>query len=180
MIKENKHFEGETYAITSTEKSKVKYVKFYNETSESGSILDRDDFCAPKVLYHLTGIKIYQDWNLPPMKSLNKYWKKLPSWKFLEENKNHPLFDEFVELNPELKIFNQHNQYDKQNVICGVLSKFNLDDIVYYIVVSMKDRPNFIIEYQRKLEKMIGYGFQWICSPNTLEEIEKQYKQINS
>ncbi len=84
------------------------------------------------------------------------------------------LYDIFCKLNPELYNIKIKTIRDIYDVLYGVTSSFNYDDIFDWIEIgSNLVRSNEEKERKDKIEKMVGFRFEYVPSEKTLLKIEK-------
>jgi len=91
-------------------------------------------------------------------------------------------YDKLITRNPELFTLHETAQktpYGKFNVWNGAVSRFNKDDISYFISYNLYERPTWIMESQNKLSHYIKFNFQWVLSPNTINKITKEINNKN-
>ena len=92
------------------------------------------------------------------------------------------LYEKIMELNPDL---NQLKKYDsrrffKNDIINGCASGFKVRDMDYFMKYeNFTDRPLEIKLKQDKLTAIIGEYIQFVCSPETLDEIERIINERN-
>lgn len=84
-------------------------------------------------------------------------------------------FDQLVELNPTLKAlsFVRDNELHVSTVIGGVASQFNLNDL-HFMVTSTPDDHKAYGDKRRAFEERTGLKVNWILSPQTFAEIDRQ------
>ena len=101
------------------------------------------------------------------------------------------LLDQFKALNPALEDIDadRSETFDIFNIIMGVLSGFNADDIGFFVERDRKKRNAEITELDFKvmrsqektrtaqLSDQAGAPIHWVPSPNTFENIRKQVQQ---
>ena len=117
-------------------------------------------------------INVSKKWNLP-----EKYNEQLIQNICLNVEKNQ---DEYIEmakeiltLNPELLNIRATTGLNLYDIIMGDVSRFNFDDIKFFIEDWKFDTKegNIIRKNLRDLEKKYSIEFQWIPSPKTLSTI---------
>jgi len=66
----------------------------------------------------------------------------------------------------------------KEEILCGMASSFNFDDIVYYSIRGIKSYMNGDVkdEIKRTFPENINRDIQWVISPETLEKMKDQIK----
>lgn len=73
----------------------------------------------------------------------------------------------------EYKKLNDGNKYD---ILCGMLSRYNPDDIIHFSIHGVKGYMN--VE-QHRLKKIlppeVAYKMQWVMSPHTLNLIKTKF-----
>ncbi len=88
-------------------------------------------------------------------------------------------YRQIVSDNPELKNIKVVTYLDKLNLVTGVISKFNYNDIKFFV-----ENYNIIIEYNEKhrvfydkVQEVCGAIPEWILSPSTIKDV-KSYLNI--
>lgn len=181
----------------------MKHIKIYEEyVNESllGSIkkLFGSEFESEGIRYQAkefsdsTGIKVYQDWNIPgddlevqnELKSIDSgvFYKKpmVEDEDLIRETE--ALWKKFVARNPFLTSWVERGspmQETKQkwDIMFGMVSKFNEDDIRSFLKrggmdVSPEDRRRM-----KEIAKKTGKDLEWIPSLKTLDFIEKNLEK---
>ena len=129
------------------------------------------------------GIEIYTDWKLPYDRvEMNKdicYSRKSP-------NNYEKLWNEFVMLNPCIVNWvtassYEGSMYQKKNIIMGMISMFNEDDIREYLVCTGCGRSEEYEDLRLEVECMIKLCMAWVPSIKTLNFIKEELtkKTIN-
>ena len=153
----------------------------YIETFESyfkGDMENKERFMSEEASKKfLDNLPIYTEWNLPTdFQSAGKYLASLYVNNKWKEKELLKFYDKIVKLNPELKQFDNHDDtWDKEAIVHGVISKFNIDDISFFI-----NNPNYIernkivdpliekIKGLLRRKKINTEGFPgWVPSPET-------------
>lgn len=94
------------------------------------------------------------------------------------------LYNELVKLNPVLKNIDCTTTRNYRDVIHGVGSKFNYEDIKYFIEKWLKDKyftTEEAEEYRKKLRELeVKYclSIHWIPAPSTFQKIKDYLTQI--
>lgn len=100
------------------------------------------------------------NWN-PSMKDIESVYKKLV--------KDNPIIK-------DIKITKKYKYDSYFNLWAGMISKFNIDDIKYFLKYPrFLNRPEKNILNQRKLEKHLNINFCWILSPKTIYRLTRHY-----
>lgn len=125
------------------------------------------EFYPSQILSNIIGVNIHTEWDLSFLKDrrLRKYTEY-----------TNAKYKKLLSLNPEL--FTLHNEvvkneYDELSIWQGAVSKFNIDDISYFLAFECYDRPVWIERGQRNLEKYFKYSFQWVLGPETINKITR-------
>ena len=97
-----------------------------------------------------------------------------PSIKEIES-----IYEKLVKDNPivkEIKIVKKY-RYDLYfNLWAGMISKFNVDDIKYFLKYPRYlNKPEKNMINQCKLEAQLNVDFQWILSPKTIYKLTRHY-----
>lgn len=155
----------------------------------------KDTYAAPAVIFEeetgLTGIS--NQWNLPRGLSYAAFEQLLfPSLQCItKENKVEQLsepakfyalqnvYDDLVALNPLLGKLNsmRDNPHQLKNIIFGVSSQFNLDDIIYFNTTTVDDREKpDVVSLENAIAIRTGTQVRWQPSPTTLKNILHQMR----
>jgi len=133
------------------------------------SLVAREDlkheFYPSLILSRITGIDIHTDWDLgflkdPTLKEYTKY-----------SDRN---YDKLITRNPDLfKLHTDCVKTDrhKKDLWHGAVSKFNKNDLGYFLSFELITRPKWVEEVQRKLEDKFKFSFQFVSSPETSNKL---------
>lgn len=155
------------------------------------------NYCFSKRLSNLLNVKFHEDWIFPSEYGLNEENIAAFLWdRNIKRDKNwedilDKLYNILLGLNTELyevdfALKHLHRQFtSKYDVVCGMVSKFNFDDIYYYILCdSMIGVPSEERERMRKLENKFQSLFKnksisYVMSPKTMDKLESALKKLN-
>jgi len=154
------------------------YSEFVNEARES-----EPHFHFPSKKFSLkTGINVFTEWKLPrDRESLNKKMSKL----FPDNEDNietvEKLWRDTVLINPEIEkwITDKGKEtpiVQKWDILFGMISMFNEDDIRSWQVSTGIDKPRSWSKRIDKIEKESGGEICWVPSDKTLAYIESELK----
>ena len=121
-------------------------------------MLDDYEMYPAEIVSNLSNLKIYTDWKLSKMGLRTR---------------------DINDDSPEINLLDKslQNIKNQRDVLCGCVSKFNLDDIKYFCEVSYSNRN--MTERQNELEKKVNYSFGWVLSEPTLIKIENHVNKHN-
>ncbi len=175
----------------------MKHVKSFTALFENESI--HEQIFPSEEFGIATGMDwIYVKWKLPvdekdPDKAADFFAAELMklhndmNWKNdldTEKEKNaikelSKFYSELIKLNPELnKKAKNGLTFDYAFDVCfGALSRFNLDDIMFYSNISIQEKLEYnrknretINSIEEKAESMIG----WVMCPETIKRVKKE------
>lgn len=134
-----------------------------------------------------TGIKVYNDWNIPGDRiALNHMIRELnPNKQVVYPTKkqriNHleNLWRAFAERNPEVKDLprSENELLDKWNIMYGMVSKFNFDDIAQFIYEPGTAKDSKFDERKKNIVSILGVRMNWVPSDKTLDYVESEMKK---
>jgi hypothetical protein len=107
----------------------------------------------------------HQEWIIP-----KEIFNPLDEKKYKHREQH---FSTLLKLNPKISYFKDYPDWGKYFVCCGMISKFNFNDIRYYVDVSFDQRPQPITYLQRKIEEHYKISFQYVMSMDSIQEIIK-------
>lgn len=98
-----------------------------------------------------------------------------------------PVFNLHEKINILNKILTYADDYDKINmvkddfinfyyILTGMLSRFNEDDINYFIKYHYTERPSYILIKQDEMEEYFDHYFGWVLSIDSLDKLESLKK----
>lgn len=112
--------------------------------------------------YFFDGLKIWTDWKLPmSYQECGKYYAKI----YDDKEKIDQLYQSIIELNPALKKIESNR---KEDLIHGVISKFNFDDINFFITTNVNTRNRINNQLLKPIIKLM------------LEKMPQKIKKYNS
>jgi hypothetical protein len=82
--------------------------------------------------------------------------------------------NDIIELNSELRGLKIDDIYSFN---FGIISKFNLDDILYFLEYDFRHRPKEIEDLKEYINMKYNYSMEWIASEKTLNRIIKNHKK---
>ena len=123
------------------------------------------------------GIELYREWKMPRNReSLNERMPSLNPNKRKPDEQFHILWRDFVLLNPQIEKWveeNENEDLQKWNIMFGMVSMFNEDDILSYLKIKGFNQTE---EFKNRLENVKHaldiYALGWIPSEKTLQKIE--------
>jgi hypothetical protein len=138
-----------------------------------------------KLVTQYPDLVLYQDWVMPlgetkpNMQLLLKcIWEREDSELCI-----NALYSIMVSLNPEIKAIvfpdNKKQSPFKFDVMFGMVSSFNFDDIQFYITYGgFCYSPMETRERTVAIERKLGFGLQWVLSKETLNKLEEYTKDF--
>jgi hypothetical protein len=158
---------------------------------------DKNGFLASgfpsKKASDLLGIKLYENWKIPEPFDINKifslclfiYWDEKIKFKEKFSILNY-VYDKIIKLNPILANINVNSSISleiyqkKYELLQGVCSKFNYDDIKFFVELPNSAKWQFIYNTNKaykilfdETEKKSNVKFHWVVSFKTLNKIIK-------
>ena len=124
---------------------------------------------APSKDYsHIVGIKLYSDWGLIHHKELQNIL--IPTGR-CHEGINWNLVETIYRLNYRDE-FNPKSDMDYYHIVFGMISQFNIKDILYFINVNINNRPMKLKVRTQVIESRFGL-MRWVPSEYTINLIER-------
>lgn len=136
---------------------------------------------------------VHHDWNLPEGYSygeLMAYGNEMMQRaddESTDGSEYYDLLNALIEANPELEnLYDTNDELsyeDIANILMGVGSRFNEDDLSFYLELqrqgvpagkTMREHPEYGPLFE-KIEKNSGKFVEWVPSPDTLKELAAQY-----
>jgi len=119
------------------------------------------EYYPSKVISRVLGVELHTEWDVSFLKneSLRTHTKY--------SNAN---YQKLLNYNPVLSKLDSDccvTDYDKKSLFHGAISKFNKDDIKYFLSFECYDRPTWVMELQRAIEDHLKLSFQWVLSYQT-------------
>ena len=140
-----------------------KYHEFHINT------LDDTEHFPSEIVSKLLGLNIHTDWGIEGSCCEDSTDDDV----IKEFHKITEAYPEFLSIKPcDRKVF-------MRDVRAGCISKFNYEDIKYYCEIPWEER----IKREKslyELYKKINFHFSWICSPSTLNKIERHVEENNT
>lgn len=131
--------------------------------------------------YHIEGL--VGKWNYPfntnylknefLIFSMKEFWRN----EIMSEIEIEKLFDIYAELNPIIKNIPTHEMYDKYNIMLGMTSGFNYDDIYDFVVIG--GGSNRDLKYMKKFDEvcdLVGHHLHYVASEKTLNKIISHFE----
>ena len=131
-------------------------------------------------------IPVYKEWEVPGARTaLNRMMPNLSPYKRRNEKKVESLWAQFVDLNPEIKTWledknNLEDEYtQKWNIMFGMVSMFNEDDIRSYLRgTGLHLTHEFRARIKEVSDKLNIFALGWVPSEKTLSTIEKATENL--
>ena len=120
----------------------------------------------------MIGLEIHKEWNEPDgidwenTQALLKLSERYEGDAIIED-----LWDRSKKTNPEIANLGK-NTDDKFNILFGMASQFNLDDIKEFLILPYYKRDERYKNRLNKIERAAGYQSGWIPSEKTLHKME--------
>lgn len=131
---------------------------------------------------------IYTDWKLPD--SADNVAFKLSELFDGLDNKNPKkkqeesakgliqLYHELLELNPEMEKFGEPESWMQINdIISGMVSKFNFDDIDFYSNLDWNGKLAYNVKNRKNYDAIMNASQKttgWVLSPTTITRVKKE------
>lgn len=138
---------------------------------------------------------VYKDWKMPFGMLRDEIGKKLRKWFSDVLNNNGTeteiktyrdniidIYNKIIRVNKELKKIPVKSIGDVYDVCMGVISKFNFDDINFFVSFDNVSRIKHNIENRpiiSQLEIAAGHDMQWVPSPFTTEKLLNHFNIKN-
>lgn len=126
------------------------------------------EFFPSRIASNVIGLKIHEWWDFCFLQNSTKR-------KYTGFSKRK--YNELIIRNPRL--LDLHNNICKdderkqKNLWHGAISRYNADDISYFLSFEYLDRPASVMEGQRGLENHLKFSFQFVMSPKTINGITR-------
>jgi hypothetical protein len=146
-------------------------------------MLEKEDIFYPSEKFSIDNrINVSKRWKLPEGYNESKLQYICLN---LEDPNNVKEYQKIAplifKLNPELRTINvrENNQY--WDILMGVASRFNFDDIKFFIEDwdPFSKESDLIRKRSRDIEAKYNVDIQWIPSPKTADTIEKHFGGLN-
>lgn len=132
-------------------------------------------YSSAESLSRQTGLNITQEYKHPPWWDYKKLAKLKDHFQTKEECEH--LLEQYILLNPELKVLDGSKPQYAQWILCGMGSKFRIKDIQFFCTVIGNPLEKKQKEmYDKRRDAFLNrFGIQdiWYCPhPDTLDELE--------
>ena len=138
----------------------------------------------------IDGLDMHTEWAMPQGMDEHYIWS---CFKFMRDSKNSDkslqewayITTEIKKSNPELSEISVGDSDEAKHLILGVASRFNIDDIRFFIERGRLGGPifndlpkkyrNMVDTVERKMIQKIGRGLNHVPSPNTLKYLQSRF-----
>lgn len=125
--------------------------------------------------------ELYTEWKMPDGYDNRSFAKLLSENRSLSKilNRVVPVIENLLARNPDLLRIDHSSIEEKLNIAWGALSKFNVDDIGFYVAMN---KQGFLRMYNlsnrntvNQIEKKAKIPVQWVMSPKTMKSVCAKY-----
>ena len=165
---------------------KIKKFKEYNKLSKDyfTNGIEKVKNAKPAVNFDRKyGTKLSQEYNFPFGLTADEVWN-LISYNNKFYDKNEKDSQKLIQFSNNLT--KEHFPYtdlsklninQKMNLLFGMSSCFNSDDIIWFVINGINYSKNTKINNEiKKLSKQVIYDIEWVVSPNTLIKLKNFFK----
>lgn len=136
------------------------------------------------------GTKLSHKWNGEELLNVDEIrnWQKIKSRPLTKEqlDKIDNLYNQIITKNPELKKLSAKDYQEKIDILHGVESRFNIDDIEYFLSDEHQNSTNYdeetksypSLKRSEQISKDLGVSdHYWVMSPKTLEKAKAKLNE---